>query len=724
MSSFLDQLNEQQKEAVLTSSKYVRIIAGAGSGKTRVLTSRIVHLIEDLGVSAKSIVAITFTNKAANVMKERVQEMLQDKGAGVHISTIHSLCVSILRQDIIALNYPRNFTVMDTDDQKSVLKEAYKNYDIDAKKFSYASILDYISNNKYADISPERALTMAGGFPNEVARARAYEYYEKRRQELYALDFDDLLLVTVRLFDAFPETLKKWQNRFNFILVDEFQDIDATQYRLICQLAGKENDVYVVGDPDQTIYTWRGADINIIMNFDKQFPGAETIMMTRNYRSTANILSGANCIIRNNRNRLEKDLFTVEEEGDKIVHYHAASDEFEAFWVANKIQELHNQGTKFPDMAILYRANYLSRTLEKALMDAHIHYVIYGGLRFYERAEIKDALSYLRMISNADDLSFKRIINVPRRKIGQKSIDAIFTYAQDEGCSMFEAVSQKAFLKGAAQENMDAFVRMVEAWRQKEKEGMGISQLLETVIEDSGYRRMLEEDKEAERLENLKELIEDVHDFEIAYPESTLDEYLQMVNLYGDRAETSDGNAVQMMTVHAAKGMEFDTVFVCGLSESVFPSERTMAEGLKGLEEERRLAYVAFTRARKRLYLCESGGFSFQAQIPKTASRFIREIDEEYIEHIGMNFEYRNPVEEKLSEQNARYLDEGEIRILPSRRPKESAIKKGDLVEHAVFGSGVVISVKDGIMEIAFAYPHGIKKIMENHPSVTKKEVS
>ncbi len=725
MANYLDNLNEQQKKAVLTTSRYVRVVAGAGSGKTRVLTSRVAYLIEELGAVAASIVAITFTNKAANVMKERLNSMLHEKAAGVHISTIHSLCVSILRRDIHSMGYPRNFTIFDQDDQKAVLKEAYKEYDIDNKKFSYASVLDYIANNKYAKISPERAYMMAGNYPGEVEKARAYDYYETRRQQLYALDFDDLLLVTVDMFEKFPDLLAYWQDHFDHILVDEFQDIDKTQYKLICQLAGADNEVYVVGDPDQTIYTWRGADINIIMNFEKQFPDAETILLTQNYRSTANILAGANSIIKNNRNRLEKDLFTRDTDGDRIVHYHALSDELEALWVINKIAEQHKLGKEYTDFAILYRANYLSRTFEKSLVDSHIPYVITGGLRFYERAEIKDALSYLRMITSADDLSFKRIINTPKRKIGQKTIDTIFEFAKDNGISMYEAIKNGPLSSGKTQAALDNFVNMVEKWRKKAKEETPIFELLEMVIDDSGYRKMLEDDKETERLENLKELINDVQSYQNTTSEATLEDYLQIVNLYGDRSDFNDANSVQLMTIHSAKGLEFDTVFVVGMSESVFPSERSLADGTKGLEEERRLAYVAYTRARKNLYLCESGGYSYQSQKPKSASRFIDEIDEDFIKHVGVNYQYINPVEESLSEQERRYSSASEISIYPSRLKSQSSIfKKGDLVEHSIFGDGMVISVKDGIMEIMFSYPTGIKKIQENHPSVKKKQLS
>lgn len=720
MKDYLKTLNDAQRKAVLTTANYVRIIAGAGSGKTRVLTSRIVHLIEEIGADPKTIVAITFTNKAANVMKERIANMLEEKGAGVHVSTIHSLCVTILRRDIVAMDYPRNFTVLDADDQKSILKEAYREFGLDKSKFSYAGMLDYISNNKSAHIDPDKAYILAGTDPNEKDKARVYDFYVNREHKLYALDFDDLLLMTVDMFEKFPEILRKWQRIFHYIHVDEFQDIDKVQYRLITLLAGSENDVYVVGDPDQTIYTWRGADINIIMNFERDFPSAETIFLKQNYRSDAPILNGANCLIKNNRNRLDKDLFTSRDGGEKITHYKGVNEEYEALWVASKIEEGYKQNKPLTDYAVLYRANYLSRSIEKSLVDAHIPYVIYGGIRFYDRAEIKDALSYLRMVITQDDLSFKRIINTPKRKIGQKTIDTIYDRSRELDCTMYEVLQREKLFKGTTQQTLENFVAMVERWREKKDDP--ISNQLERILDESGYRFMLETDNETERLENLKELISDVSEFQKTYPDSSLEEYLQMVNLYGDRSDFTDGNYVQLMTVHAAKGLEFDTVFVIGLSEGIFPSERTLNEGVKGLEEERRLAYVAYTRAMHKLYLTESGGYSYQTGRPKSTSRFVKEIDDEYIEHIGANFEYRKPVEMPLEDLEERYTRRGELPERPlQKQPNASRMKKGDLVEHTVYGSGVVLNINDNIMEIAFSHPYGIRKIMAGHPSVTKK---
>ena len=717
----INSLNENQKDAVLSKEKYLRIIAGAGSGKTRVLTMRIVHLIEDENVWPTKILAITFTNKAANEMKERVRNMLASQTSAPWVSTIHSLCVRILREDIIAMGYPRNFTIMDTEDQKSVLKEAYKLQGIDATTYSYSSMLDYIANNKTADITPERARVLAGDYHADKVKAEVYTFYDKRQRDLYALDFDDLILWTVRMFAKFPEILEKWQRHFNYILVDEFQDIDKKQYELINQLTGPNNNLLVVGDPDQTIYTWRGADVNIIMNFTKDYPQAKTIILNENYRSVEAILNGANSVIKNNKYRVDKELFTNRHSDEKITHYSATSDEYQAAWIAGKISSLHREGKSYHDIAILYRSNYLSRSLEKALLDERIPYIIYGGTRFYERQEVKDALCYLRMVTTADDLALQRILNRPKRGIGNKTMDLIVETARARNTSMYEVLKDSSLFSGKMLTTMENFVNMVESWRKRANNGeVEIFKLFEQIIEESGYRAMLTEAKEQDRIENLKELIDDVKEFSETYPESTLDEYLQLVSLYGDREETLASDFVQLMTVHAAKGLEFDTVFISDMNEGIFPNERAVNESHRGVEEERRLAYVAFTRARNKLYLTEAGGFSMILQRVRTTSRFIEEIDAEYIEHLGSSMHAGNVQREvRLSE---RLFDNGASSFTQQMaKAKPSGLKKGDKVIHAKFGEGLVISIKNEIAEIAFPYPFGIKKVAAGHPSIKKK---
>ena len=703
------QLNENQKLAVIDEAKHLRIIAGAGSGKTRVLTMRIAYLIEQKGVKPYHILAITFTNKAAKEMKTRINDMLSDRGTGCHISTIHSLCMRILSEDIGALNYPKNFTVVDADDQRQILKEAYKQVGIDKKEYPYGGMLDYIANNKYMGVDPAKAMDFAYGEPKTVNRAKVYEYYDNRLRQMYALDFDDLILFTTKIFEMYPSILEKWSSKYHYIHVDEFQDVDKEQYKLIRLLATVHDNLYVVGDPDQTIYTWRGADVNIIVNMDKDYKDTKTIILNQNYRSTNNILSGANSIIKNNKARVDKELFSKNGDGSKIIHKTCMSELAEANYVANQIIKLHNDGYNYRDIAVLYRANYLSRDIEKALIENRIAYVIYGGLRFYERMEVKDILSYLRMITRSDDLAFIRIINTPRRSIGPKTIDAIQSIALEKNMSMYDVIKNGLYPK--SKETFDNFVRMVEKWKEDMKT-MDLEFLLEEVLNDSGYRTMLEKDGETERLENVKSLLDDIKQYSQDYPDSSLDEYLQMISLYTDRASEEVGDAVNLCTIHSAKGLEFDVVFVVGLSEGVFPSERTMAEGQKGIEEKRRLAYVAYTRAKKLLYLTESNSFSYVLQSAKMPSRFIKEINEDYIEH----------VDEKPKMVKSSIFDE-EIVISDRKqeKPKDTIYRNGDKVIHKIYGEGIVVNNDSGVLQIAFSHPYGIKKILANHPSIRKK---
>ena len=733
----ISDLNANQREAVLDDSKYLRIVAGAGSGKTRVLTMRIVHLIEEENVYPNKILAITFTNKAANEMKERIRQMLQNEVTQPWISTIHSLCVRILREDITCMGWPKNFTVLDADDQKTILKEAYKQLEIDANTYPFGSMLDYISNNKGAEISVDRAFELAGDFSGDKTKAEVYKYYVKRQNDMYALDFDDLILWVVRMFKTYSEVLTKWQNRFSYIHVDEFQDIDKIQYKLIKQLTGPFNHLYVVGDPDQTIYSWRGADVNIIMNFEKDFKGVKTIMLNENYRSTSCILNGANSVIRNNKNRLDKELFTSRTSNEKITHYASASDEYEAAYVANKINELHRNGKAYKDIAVLYRSNYLSRSIEKALLDQRIPYIIYGGLRFYDRQEVKDALCYLRLVVIGDDLALQRVINKPKRGIGNKTMELIADTARNENKTMLEVLETENIFSGKAKVTLNDFVNKVNHWKKMaESKKIETFALFETILDESGYKAMLEEDHETDRLENLKELIDDIKEFTENYPDSSLDEYLQQVSLYGDREETMSGDYIQLMTVHAAKGLEFDTVFVTDMNDGIFPNERAMNEGSRGVEEERRLAYVAFTRAKNKLYLTEAGGFSFILQRARQTSRFIKEIDDEYIENTGVGNEehdaFRNRqtlygqrrentfYEREEKRELYSFSEKGEVESI-KREVSSSGYKTGDHLTHVKFGEGVVINCKGGIVEIAFPYPYGIKKIAAGHPSLKKK---
>lgn len=705
-------LNDKQKEAVIDDSKHLRIIAGAGSGKTRVLTMRIAYLIEQKHVNPKNVLAITFTNKAANEMKNRISEMLGEAGDGAFISTIHSLCVRILKEEIGVFGYPKNFTIVDGDDQKTILKEAYKEFNIDKKDLSYGSALDYIANCKYEELSYEKAMDQAYGEKKLVDKANVYKYYDERLKSLYALDFDDLILFTVRLFKLHKDILKKWSSKFIYIHVDEFQDIDKTQYELIKLLSSTHDNVYVVGDPDQTIYTWRGADVNIIVNFDKDFKNTKTIILNQNYRSTNNILEGANSLIKYNKSRVPKDLFSENGDGDKIVHKTLPDETSEAYYIVSCIQSLLKQGYEYNDIAILYRSNYLSREVEKVFIENRIPYVIYGGIRFYERMEVKDILSYLRLIVTGDDLAFQRVINQPKRGIGQKSIDTIFSLAKENNISMYEVVKQGLFAKN--QSVLESFVDMVERWKSS-LDGKPLEEVLTDVFEQSGYRSMLEKENETERIENVKSLIDDIKDYQETYPGSTLADYLSMISLYTDKANTDGSASVSLMTIHASKGLEFKVVFVVGLSEGIFPSERTMLEQ-KGVEEERRLAYVAYTRAKEKLTLTDTSSFSYVVNSAKTTSRFVNEVDEKYIEHLD------KPVVKQQSVFDVPFttkISSIEPKKEAPRRP--SRYRKSDVVIHKIFGEGVVVKCDGDFVTVAFSYPYGTKTIKADHPSIRKK---
>lgn len=708
-------LNDKQKEAVIDESKHLRIIAGAGSGKTRVLTMRIAYLIEQKHINPKNVLAITFTNKAANEMKNRISEMLGEAGDGAFISTIHSLCVRILKEEIGVFGYPKNFTIVDADDQKTILKEAYKEFNIDKKDLSYGSALDYIANCKYEELSYEKAMDQAYGEKKLVDKANVYKYYDERLKSLYALDFDDLILFTVRLFKLHKDILKKWSSKFIYIHVDEFQDIDKTQYELIKLLSSTHDNVYVVGDPDQTIYTWRGADVNIIVNFDKDFKNTKTIILNQNYRSTNNILEGANSLIKYNKSRVPKDLFSENGDGDKIVHKTLPDETSEAYYIVSCIQSLLKQGYEYNDVAILYRSNYLSREVEKVFIENRIPYVIYGGIRFYERMEVKDILSYLRLIVTGDDLAFQRVINQPKRGIGQKSIDTIFSLAKENNISMYEVVKQGLFAKN--QSVLESFVDMVERWKSS-LDGKPLEEVLTDVFEQSGYRSMLEKENETERIENVKSLIDDIEDYQETYPGSTLADYLSMISLYTDKANTDGSTSVSLMTIHASKGLEFKVVFVVGLSEGIFPSERTMLEQ-KGVEEERRLAYVAYTRAKEKLTLTDTSSFSYVVNSAKTTSRFVNEVDEKYIEHLD------KPVLKQQSVFDVPFttkISSIEPKKEAPRRP--SRYRKSDVVIHKIFGEGVVVKCDGDFVTVAFSYPHGTKTIKADHPSIRKKSAN
>lgn len=705
-------LNKNQKEAATYLDSHLRIIAGAGSGKTRVITYRIAYLIDEIGVDPRKILAITFTNKAANEMKERVVDLLGVHALGSLICTIHSLCVRILRQHINVINYPSNFTIMDEEDQKALIKKIYNQLQIDAKTISIKSMIATISNYKMANITPEKALEFAGSFQGEIKKAKVYKEYLEYQENHFLLDFDDLLLKTVYIFENYPDVLEKWQYRFQYIHVDEFQDVGNIEYRLV-KLMSDKAITCVVGDPDQTIYSFRGANVNYILDFDKDFKPCKTIILNQNYRSTGNILNISNCLIRKNQNRLEKELFTEATGGGEVIHYTAKNEQDEAEYICSEIEKIINDvdGVNYRNFAILYRANYLSRTIEQCLISHGIDYRIFGGLKFFSRKEIKDALSYLQLVCNGEDLAFERIINVPSRGIGKKTMENIQAVAKNNHVSLYEALtlfSDQIKLSSKAKKEIRILVAAIEKARQS---NLPLHQMFENLMNDIGYIEMLNKNLEENRIDNIHELQRSIYEFENQNPDlATIENYLQEIALYTDNDDNDDSQYVSLMTIHMAKGLEFDYVFVLGLSEGIFPSFRALSESDEGIEEERRLAYVAFTRAKKQLYLTDSEGFSFVTDSPKISSRFVEEIGKEGIKHLGTRprFKTSNYINTNLSKDE----------LVGNNQVSDWA--SGDFVIHDTFGKGVVVKVNGNTLDIAFELPAGLKTLMAGHKALKK----
>lgn len=709
-------LNEQQYLAATYLDSHLRIIAGAGSGKTRVITYRIAYLIENVGVDAAKILAITFTNKAANEMRERVRQVVGDYAGASLICTIHSLCVRILRQNINVLNYPRNFIIMDGEDQKALIKKIYNKLDIDAKTISLRSTIASISAFKMARIDAKRALELAGKMVIENKKAQVFQAYLEYQEEHFLLDFDDLLLKSVEILKEYPDIREKWQNKFQYIHVDEFQDVGPIEYELVKLLTGGAI-VCVVGDPDQTIYSFRGADVNYILDFDKSFKPCKTVFLNQNYRSTSNILNISNNLIARNKNRLKKELFTQIEGGGEVIHFLAKSELDEADFVCDKIEEIISQeeGVNYSSFAVLYRSNYLSRTIEQALISRGIAYRIFGGLKFFNRKEVKDALSYLQLLSQSEDLAFERIINVPSRGIGAKTLARIQSVADKYQISLYEAITayyDEIRLTNKTLKAVKEMVTILEKAKQNLRNHNSLNQVFEELMTDLGYITMLKDNLEENRIDNIHELQRSIYEYEQNHPEeSSFTNYLQDIALYTDGDTVDNDEYVSLMSIHMAKGLEFDYVFVIGLSEGVFPNMRSVQEDPEqGIEEERRLAYVAFTRAKKQLFLSDSQGFSFVTDSPKISSRFIFEMGEQGIKHLGVrpHFKTTDYINTNLSKEEL--IGDNKV----------DSWKQGDLVNHETFGKGVVVKVNKTTLDIAFELPVGLKTIMAGHKSLKK----
>ncbi len=706
MMDLFDKLNEQQIEAVAATEGYVRIIAGAGSGKTKTLTHRYAYLVRAAGIHPGNVLCVTFTNKAAGEMKRRVRALVGDGYDTSLITTYHGFCVRVLREDIGRLFYPQSFPILDESDQKKILEEIYAELEIKLDRASFEKILDSIHYIKAHEKYVDKFVTGNFGSPegDESLEKRIIRMYMEKQKKTFGLDFDDLISFSFEIFERYPEVLQKWQDRLHYIQVDEFQDSSFREMRLIQMLSATHKNLFVVGDPDQNIYEWRGAAMEHLVKFDEFFPGTETILLNRNYRSTGNILNTANTLIAHNKNRIAKNLFTTGDRGADVIHLHAKSEAEEGRFLADEIKKLVSRdGHAFRDIAVLYRSGFLSRFVEQSLMAAGVPYELYGSVRFYDRMEIRDALAYLKLIVYNDNNAFERVINTPKRMFGKRKMSFLRDLAIREDRSYYETLAEHIDLPEFARSGAAQFVEVIETMRKNYRE-MPLSDVIESVLSQSGYEQYIRENGSMERLDNLAEFKRTALEAERSYGEFyPLEEFLQQAALQAKSDESEENtDKVKLMTIHASKGLEFPVCFVCGFSEGIFPSGRTLEERKDaGLEEERRLCFVALTRAMRRLYLTESEGTSNagngQSPRQKRPSRFIFEIGEQNYVRIGT-------IPKELSEQ-------GDVSRNAAVQQGERAV--GSTVEHPVFGKGTIVSVDNDrrIYEILFEKTNTVKPV-------------
>lgn len=653
MQNLIEGLNDKQKEAVLATEGPCLVIAGAGSGKTKVLTHKIAYLISEKNVKPYNILAITFTNKAASEMKQRVEKIVGDVAQEMWMGTFHSICVRILRRFIDRIGFDTSFLIFDTSDQKTVVKECLKALNIDDKTFSDRSVLSEISNAKNEMLTPKAYQAKYSGEFRKEKIGQVYELYQKRLRENNAIDFDDIINYTIDILSENPDVLQYYTEKFKYVLVDEYQDTNKAQFTLVTILASRYGNITVVGDNDQGIYSFRGADISNILNFEKDFPGTKIIKLEQNYRCTGNILKAANAVIKHNENKYEKKLWTENEEGSLPCLYQAEDEYDEANYVVKQIEHLKTEEYLKPkDFVILYRMNAQSRAIEDILRRENIPYKIVGGLKFYERKEIKDTIAYLRLIHNtSDNLSLKRIINEPKRGIGKTSLDKIQEISDRTGTSMYEIIKHaEEFDLNRVKANAEEFINLIEELRLKKQE-LSISELLKEVLNKSGYTRALELENTVEaetRMQNLEEFLTVAIEFEEESADNTLPEFLESITLSSDVDEMQDeDNTVTLMTLHSAKGLEFPVVFLVGMEEGIFPGYKSIGEP-KELEEERRLFYVGITRAKQFLHLtCAKHRTIFGSTSYNAVSRFIKEIPDNLLDGV-----VNNDQEEKFNDMS------------------------------------------------------------------------
>lgn len=684
MEKFLQELNEEQKNAVKETEGYVRVVAGAGSGKTKALTSRYVYISKILGVPTENILSVTFTNKAAKEMKKRIQRYMPDED-GSWIGTFHGVCHKILKEEIWRLNYPHTFKVIDEEDQKSILREIYEKYNLKMERGTFTNFFSMLNLYKknLGYVSKMIETTPDFNFPNTGDKIPNVlkEYLISQRKNYY-LDFSDLINFVLYLLDTNTEFLEKYKNKFDYIQVDEFQDVNDRQYALCCTLASKHNNLFIVGDPDQAIYGWRGGSAGFMLNFDKNFPTAKTIILDKNYRSFHEILSVSNSLIQKNSDRIEKNLISIRGNGECVEYYHGKTRKDECDWIADTIIEMHKIGIPYKDIAILYRANQNSRAIEESIRNKNIPYQIIAGIEFFKRKEIKDMLSYLSMIISQDNLSFLRTINEPKRGIGKSRLEVIRNYSEENGISYYEALKQLKssllFLSTDAQKYIDLIENSKNLIGNK-----NILDLFDYLLKESGYEQMIMEDGDQERLDNMEELKNSIREYLLmAQEDVSLSDYLNNIALVANADDEDKSDSIKLMTCHIAKGLEFPFVFVCMLNEGIFPSAKVRNK--REMEEERRVAYVAFTRAKNRLFLSDAG-YSVADNNQLATSRFIFDIDEKlFVKKGEITPEYLQWAKEYVEIQKQKLLNQ-------SNENKNFPIfQKGEIVIHDSFGEGVI----------------------------------
>lgn len=693
----LDTLNDRQKEAVLYNEGPLLIIAGAGAGKTKTLTTKIAYLIEEMGALPSNILAITFTNKAAKEMKDRIIRLIGSIGYQIQTSTFHSFGLKLLKENYERLGFDKNFVIMDSDDSLTIVKKILKDMDLDPKIYNPRAIRNKISSCKNELISP-KAYSRYTVSPYEEIVCKVYEKYQEKLMKNNAVDFDDLLILPIKLFEENKDILEKYQEQFKYILIDEYQDTNEAQYKLTKMLSEKYRLITCVGDDSQSIYSFRGANYKNILNFEKDYKDAKTILLEQNYRSTSYILNAANDVIKNNKMKKEKNLWTSRGEGNKVKYYRALSESDEAYYVVKGIKQAISNGDNYDDIAVLYRTNAQSRNLEEAMLKENIPYRVVGSFYFYSRKEIKDLLAYLRLIHNEkDNISLLRVINTPKRGIGLKTIENLTKKADEENISIYEAITSGKELE---------FKKIIEKLKEV-SENVTLTELIDKILTGTGIKEELEKEEDLTsevRLENLEEFKSITKSFEEREGLISLEDFLLEISLVSDAEEYKDDtNRVSLMTVHSVKGLEYKDVFIVGMEEGIFPHMNSLMESSE-IEEERRLAYVAITRAKDNLTIINAGRRTlFGREQVNPPSRFISEISTDLLDIVNKKEEItpKLDVNTVLREEAVDY-------------------KLGDNVYHETFGAGKVVEVTNTLISVAFKHPHGIKKLMKNHKKLSK----